>query len=306
MTTTALPSSLAPLAPSQSRLALAQFRLEQRSFWRNRQAAAFSFGMPIMIVLLLGGLFQDNGTVGVGGAQFKSYFVAGMVGVALMSATFVNLAITLAFQRDLLVLKRFRGSPLGPVPLFAGKVLNGIVVGLIEVGLILAIGRAAYDTPLPQNPLPFALAVLVGTAVCSMGGVAITAFIANADSAPAVVNLPYLALQFVSGVFFAFHDMVKPLRFVGDVFPLRWLIEALRASYLGFDYIHTHQIAVQQLTSHDGRTLVPIIVHRPAPVPVHGVHAVTSVGVAYLVLAGWFAVCTLVAIRRFRWEPRPD
>src|SRR5207302_5594358 len=151
-------TALAPRSPVA--LTLTQLRLEQKNFWRNRQAASFSFGMPIMIVLFLGGLFQDNGTVGVGGALFKSYFVAGMVGVALMSATFVNMAINLAFQRDLLVLKRFRGSPLGPGPLFAAKVLNGMVVAVIMVALILTIGRAAYNTPFPQNPVPFVLAVL--------------------------------------------------------------------------------------------------------------------------------------------------
>jgi ABC-2 type transport system permease protein len=287
-------------------LTLAQLRLEQKNFWRNRQAASFSFGMPIMIVLFLGGLFNDNGTVGVGGTLFKSYFVAGMVGVALMSATFVNMALNLAFQRDLLILKRFRGSPLGVVPLFAGKVLNGTVIGAIEVGLILAIGRVAYDTPFPQNPIPFMLAVLAGTAVCSMAGVAITAFIANADSAPAVVNLPFLALQFVSGIFFTFQDIPAPLRYVGDVFPLRWLVEALRASYLGFDYIHTRVLPVTQLASTDGVTLHNITVNRPAPVAVHGLEALTSMGIAYAVMAAWFAACTIIAIWRFRWEPRPD
>jgi ABC-2 type transport system permease protein len=287
-------------------LTVAQLRLEQKNFWRNRQAASFTFGMPIMIVLFLGGLFNDNGTVGVGGALFKSYFVAGMVGVALMSATFANMALNLAFQRDLLILKRFRGSPLGAVPLFAGKVLNGMVIGAIEVGLILAIGRAAYETPLPQNPIPFAIAALFGAAMCSMAGVAITAFIANADAAPAVVNLPLIALQFVSGIFFPFQDIPAALRYVGDALPLRWLVEALRAAYLGYDYIHTRIVPVDQVTSTDGATLHHITVNRPAPVPVHGLEAITSVAAAYAVMAAWFAVCTIIAIRRFRWEPRPD
>src|SRR5258708_36617868 len=80
------------------RLTLAQLRLEQRNFWRNRQSAAFSFGMPLMLVVLLGGLFKGLAPVGVGGASYASYFVAGMVGVGLLSATFVTLSISLACQ----------------------------------------------------------------------------------------------------------------------------------------------------------------------------------------------------------------
>ncbi|HWW54212.1 MAG TPA: ABC transporter permease [Acidimicrobiales bacterium] len=277
-------------------LTLAQLRLEQRNFWRNRQSATFSFGMPLMIVVLLGGLFKGGGgTVGVGGASYSSYFVAGMVGVALLSATFVNLAISLAFQRDLLVLKRFRGTPLGAGPLFAAKVLNGVIVVVIQVAIILAIGRLAYGTAFPKNWPAFLLAILAGVCVFSMAGVAVTAFIANADSAPAVVNLPYLALQFVSGVFFSFQNTPAWLRVVGDLFPLRWLVDTLRAGYLGLDYVHTRRVP---------DLIGPARGTRLAPIHVHGVHAITAMGPAYAVMAAWMGVFTFIALTRFRWEPR--
>jgi ABC-2 type transport system permease protein len=278
-------------------LTLSQLRLEQRSFWRNRQSAAFSFGMPIMLVVLLGGLFKSSGQVGVGGATYQSYFVAGMVGVALLSATFVNLAISLAFQRDLLVLKRFRGTPLGSVPLFAAKVLNGIIIVVIQVALILGIGRAAYHTPFPRNWPAFLLAVLAGVAVFSMAGFAVTAFIANADSAPAVINLPYLALQFVSGVFFPFQNTPAWLRAFGDIFPLRWLVDTIRAAYLGLDYVHTKRVPGAA-----GRGLSAHI----QPTAVHGIHAITSMGICYAVMGAWLVAFTVVAVTRFRWEPRAD
>jgi ABC-type multidrug transport system permease subunit len=150
------------------------------------------------------------------------------------------------------------------------------------------------------------LAVLIGSAVCSMGGVAITAFISNADAAPAVVNLPFLASQFVSGVFFPFQDIPAALRYVGDVFPLRWLVESVRAGYLGFDYVHTKLVSFTRVTSSNGLTFRRSIVSRPAPVAVHGLHAITALWPAYVALLGWFVVFTVVAVRRFRWEPRSD
>ena len=277
------------------RLTVAQLRLEQHNFWRNRQSAAFSFGMPLMLVVLLGGLFKGLAPVGVGGASYVSYFVAGMVGVGLLSATFVNLAISLAFQRDLLVLKRFRGTPLGAGPLFGAKALNAVIVVVLQVAIILAIGRLAYGAAFPKNWPAFLLALVAGVGVFSMAGVAYTAFIANADSAPAVVNLPYLALQFVSGVFFSFQSTPGWLRIVGDAFPLRWLVESLRAGYLGLDYVHT--------------TNVPSALRRTGslhirPASVHGLHAITSMAPAYAVMAVWMVVFTIIALTRFRWEPR--
>src|SRR5881394_937033 len=126
---------------SLAALTAAQFRLQQRQFWRNRQSAVFSFGLPVMFVILFGLLFRGNGTIATGGVSYSAYFVAGMIGVSLLSATFANLAITLAFQRDMLVLKRLRGTPLGPSPIFAGIVLNAVVVVVIQVVIILTLGR---------------------------------------------------------------------------------------------------------------------------------------------------------------------
>lgn len=271
------------MSASAPALTVAQLRLEQKLFWRNRQSAAFSFGLPVIFVVLFGLLFQGNSAGATGGVNYTSYFVAGMIGIAVLSATFANLAISLSFQRDTLVLKRLRGTPLGAAPLFAAKVLNAVIVVVIQVVIILVLGRLMYNTPFPRNPLAFVIAVLVGIMVFAMAGIAMTAFIPNADSAPAVVQLPFLVLQFISGVFFSFQQEPQALRIAADIFPLRWLLDALRAGYLGVDYFHTRG---------------------NVPRPVHGVHAVTAAGPAYLVLAAWMVVFSVIALRRFRWEPR--
>jgi len=296
-----------PVTPAQRRpstaaaspwgLTFAQFRLQQRLFWRNRQSAVFSFGLPILFVVLFGLLFRSNGTSGTGGVAYTSYFVAGMIGISLMSATFSNLAITLAFQRDQLILKRFRGTPLGPGPLFAGIGLNAVVVVAIQVILILALGRLFYGTPLPKNPLAFTLIVLVGIVVFAMAGIALTTFIANADSGPAVVQVPFLTLQFTSGVFFPFSIEPRFLQIAANIFPLRWLLDAIRAGYLGVDYFHTRAV-----TRPGGSGSGPTVSHMPATV--HGLHAITAAGQAYLVLGIWLVVFVVLGVRRFRWEPR--
>jgi ABC-2 type transport system permease protein len=214
-----------------------------------------------------------------------------MIGVALLSATFANLAISIAFQRDQLILKRMRGTPLSAVTLLTAKVANAVVVVVIQVVIILVLGRLLYNTPLPKNPVAFALAIVAGIVVFAMAGIAMTAFIPNADSAPAVVQLPFLVLQFISAVFFPFSSEPAFLRAAADVFPLRWLLDAIRAGYLGVDYFHTHRVV-----GRDGGSQVPVTVR--------GLHAITAAGTAYLVLGIWLVIAIVVAGRRFRWEPR--
>ena len=285
-------------ATGSSTLALtwSQLRLQQRLFWRNRQAAVFSFGLPVLFVILFGLLFRNNGTAGTGGVPYTAYFVAGMIGVALLSSTFANLAITLSFQRDQLILKRLRGTPLGPGPMFAGLVLNAVTVVVIQVALILVLGRLFYGTPFPRNPLAFVLIVLTGIVVFAMAGIAFTGFIANADSGPAVVQVPFLTLQFISGVYFPFGSEPTFLKAVADVFPLRWFLDAIRAGYLGFDYFHTRVLRPGPADGRSTTTSVPTVVH--------GLRAITAVGPAYAMLGLWLVIFVALARRRFRWERR--
>jgi len=53
-------------------IGLRQVRAEQRAFWRNRAAALFGFGFPIMFLLIFGTIFNKqstcvDGTIGASG-----------------------------------------------------------------------------------------------------------------------------------------------------------------------------------------------------------------------------------------------
>jgi ABC-2 type transport system permease protein len=271
-------------------LFVSQVRLEQKSFWRNRQAAVFAFAMPLLLLVLFGSLF--NGTFAPG-TPFREYFVAGMLGVALMSATFTTLAMNLAFHRDLLVLKRFRGTPVTAPVLFAGKVASCIVVVALQTVFVLVVGRVFYDVAFPVNWTAFAIFIVLGIVVFSILGIAYTVVIPNADSAPAIVQLPFLVLQFTSGIYFNLHDSPKFLRLAASLFPLRWLVEGIRVGYLGLDFVH-----VDKLPDPDGTGTVYIPHH------VSGLHAVRTQWLGLLVLAVWLVIGIVVAKRWFRWEKR--
>jgi len=281
-------SPAAASAPPRRRtawpLVAAVVRLEQKSFWRNKQSAIFSFGMPLLFVLIFPNLIGGDSGPGV---PYKSYFVAGMIAVSLVSSTFATLAISVTFQRDLLVLKRLRGTPLTPLMLFFGKVSSAAISVVIQVVIILGIGRIAYQIPMPVNWFTFVLFILLGIVTFSLLGLAYTGFIPNGDSAPALVQLPYLVLQFISGIFFPFEAMPVWLQHVASLFPLRWLADGLRAGYLGLDFLHGQSV---------NGTYVPK--------PVSGVESLTSQWLGLLVLVAWGAAGLIVGLRKFRWEKR--
>jgi ABC-2 type transport system permease protein len=159
--------------------------------------------------------------------------------------------------------------------------------------LVLVVGRLFYDVGFPASWLAFVFFTLLGVLVFSTIGIAFTVFIPNADSASAMVQMPFLVLQFASGVFFSIHDTPVALRWIANLFPLRWLLEGLRAGYLGLDFVH-----VTKAPDPDGSGSVYI------PDTVDGFGAITSQWLGIAVMLAWFCAAALVALRHFRWERR--
>ena len=99
--------------------------------------------------------------------------------------------------------------------------------------LAVAVGLCGIVLPTePTRWLTFAWVFVLGVVGCSLLGIAFTRLIKSAKSAPAMVQLPFLTLQFISGVFFVYTDLPAWLRAVASLFPLKWMAQGLRSVFL--------------------------------------------------------------------------
>lgn len=230
--TYAAPKRAAAL-PSTASLSFSRAALELRSFFRQREAVVFTFSLPVVLLIIFGSIFK--GTVGATGVSFRQYFTAGIIASGIMSATFVNLGVSIAMERDDGTLKRLAGTPMPRAVYFAGKAISSLVIAVFEVAILLAIGVTLYGLALPGTPqrwLTLGWVFLLGVGCCTMLGIAMSSLPRSARSAAAVLNLPYLVLQFISGVYFPFSSLPKWMQEVSALFPLKWLCQGLRSVFL--------------------------------------------------------------------------
>ncbi|MDQ3994846.1 MAG: hypothetical protein M3265_08635, partial [Actinomycetota bacterium] len=89
-----------------TRVFLHELQTDQRLFWRSREAAFFTFLLPIILLVLLGSVYGDDEIEGVGAT---TYLLAGLLGYGVVSTAFASLAISLVIRREAGVLKRIRG-----------------------------------------------------------------------------------------------------------------------------------------------------------------------------------------------------
>jgi ABC-2 type transport system permease protein len=242
-----------------------QIRYEQLSFWRNPQSAVFTFIFPVVFVTIIGALFGGvTKSPYFGGRSALGYYVPTIAALSVLGSCYGQLAVALAARRQNGMLKRARATPLPAWAYFAGLLVHCVLVSVVDIALIVGVGRL-YGLPLPGQWPAIALTLVLGAASFCALGVAVASVIANAEAAPAVAQLVLFPLLFLSGTYMPITS--EALNRITSWLPVRPFNQALLASFGS-----------------------------------HGGPGWQNVGV----LLAWGALGSLVAIRRFRWNPRPE
>ncbi|GAB1820705.1 ABC transporter permease [Herbidospora sp. RD11066] len=258
-------------------IGFARASLETRLFFRQRDAVIFTFSFPIILLILFGSIFAGDfeGT----GITVSQVYSAGLIGAGVMGVAFQTLGIGIAIDRDDGTLKRLAGTPMPRTAYFVGKLVSSLVLSLIQVALLLAVGVFMFGLELPTDvgrwvTLVWVLALGVSSAATL--GIAVSSLPRNAKSAAAVISMPYVILQFVSGVFIPFTELPSWLNNVAAIFPLKWICQGLRSVFLG----------------EGGATL-----------ELTGSYELPKVA---LVLALWLVGGLVLCLTTFRWTSRGD
>ena len=218
------------------RLSFARFVIEVKVFTRIPAQVFFSFLLPVLFLIVFGAVFSGGIEAGDGReVDFIQYFLPGIIASGVMSTTFANLAMAISVEQHEGLLKRLAGTPLPKAAYLAGKVAAAVALTVAQTALMLAVGVIAFGVDLPDGLARWGVFLLVlffAAAVGAALGVAYTRLIRKAGSAPAIVQPPFLVLQFISGVFFRWQDLPPWLQGVASVFPLRWMAEGFRYAFL--------------------------------------------------------------------------
>jgi ABC-2 type transport system permease protein len=249
-------------------LTLSQVRYVNKAYWRSPAAAFFALVYPLMFLVIFTSIFRNSDVqFGAGRVNEATFYVPGMVALAVITVCFNNIAVAITFQRDSGVLKRVDGTPLPRASFFGARILHAVLVSALLVVITAAFGRAFYSADIPTGVTLLRMLVMLAAgaaAFCALG-FAISSVIPSADSSLPIVNVIVLPLLFLSGVFIPLGNNPPAwMVWVGRIFPIRHFLSGMQAGFLGGPFSWTD----------------------------------------VLVVAAWGLAGLLIAIRFFRWEPR--
>lgn len=201
---------------------LAQLRLELTLLARNGESLLLTLGIPILLLVF----FANVDVLPIDGEPI-AFLAPGVLALAVLSTSFVNLAIATGFEREHGVLKRLGATPLGRPRLLAAKTLSILVVEAAQIGALWGIALALGWDPRPQ--LGFLTAVVLGTvafaglALCLAGALKALVTLAAANGL-------YLVLLLLSGMVIPLSELPGPVRALARALPSGALAEAVRGS----------------------------------------------------------------------------
>jgi ABC-2 type transport system permease protein len=135
-------------------------------------------------------------------------------------------------RREMGLLKRLRLSPVPTWILMAAIFLSYMFIALLQMVILLVVGKFGFSVHGPVDVLAFLVTVLVGMLVFTALGLATSTVIPNVDAAGPAVSVVFFILVFLSGLYFYIPPGSGLAQFA-SYFPVRHLILALFASFEG-------------------------------------------------------------------------
>jgi ABC-2 type transport system permease protein len=221
------------------RIGLARTAYELRLFVRRKDALFFTLLLPVMFLLLFCMIFGNEDVEGTN-LRYSQVLLSGILAAGVASVSFVNLAISIANERHEGTLKRLAGTPMPKASYFIGKIGLVLTTVLVEVVLLLLIGVVFFKIQLPTDIrrwITFTWVLVLGSAASTLLGIAVSNVPKSAKSASAVVNLPFVALQFISGAYVPYNQLPAGARAFASVFPLKWMAQGFRSVFLPDSYL---------------------------------------------------------------------
>ena len=259
-----------PVAGGRGRWALASLRVLLRMTWietkllvREPVTLVFSFAFPVLVLVLLGGIFggqrMDGGDYA--GLKMMDWYVPGYIALVIAAIGTVSIPVHVSTYRERGVLRRFRASGVSEWILLGSQFLVGLgtcLVGGLVIGML---GVFAYGAVAPVDPAGVALGFVVAVFAFSAIGVLIASLAPTARAAQGVGLLIWFIMMFVSGTSAPPDILPDWMLALGKSLPLYHTVVALVDPWNGYGVNLLHVVIVGGIgvaTTLDGGRPLPL------------------------------------------------
>jgi ABC-2 type transport system permease protein len=179
---------------------------------------------------------------GVGNIEIRPYFnpesrsvvfvIPGLIGIILTLTMMLFTAVAVVREREHGNLELLINTPVSTPQLMIGKVVPYIVIGMIQLALILAVGKFLFDVPVRGSVAELYLAATFFIAANLALGLFVSTVVKTQFQAIQVTIFFLLPSILLSGFVFPFEGMPLLVQYIGEVLPTTHFIRLTRGIML--------------------------------------------------------------------------
>lgn len=158
--------------------------------------------------------------------------VPGLIGVILTMTMVLFTAIALVRERERGNLEMLIATPVSPWELTLGKVLPFAGIGLVQVSVVLVLGRLLFAVPLRGSLIELYLSALVFIVANLSLGIFLSTLARSQFQAMQMAFFTFLPQILLSGFMFPFAGMPKAAQWLAEILPLTHFLRLVRGIML--------------------------------------------------------------------------
>ncbi len=205
--------------------------MELKLFLREPIVLTFVFAFPVLTVLVLGGVFDDDDP-NFEGVLPSDYYVAAYIAVVIAAIGLVMLPVHLASYRERGVLRRFDVSRYPRWALPAAWILVAMVITIVAVTVLLVTGQLVYGLPRPDDVLGVAAGTLLGAFTFVSIGIVLGLALPSARSAQGLGMLLFFPFFLLGGAGPPPDAMGDSMKSISNAVPLTHVVRSVQEPWL--------------------------------------------------------------------------
>jgi ABC-2 type transport system permease protein len=160
------------------------------------------------------------------------FVIPGLIGIILTLTMMLFTAVSVVREREHGNLELLINTPVSTLQLMVGKIVPYILIGIVQLALVVTVGRFLFDVPIHGSVLDLYLAASVFVAANLALGLFVSTVVKTqfqAMQATVFVLLPSILL---SGFMFPFDGMPRVVQYIGEILPTTHFVRLTRGIML--------------------------------------------------------------------------
>lgn len=200
---------------------LAFLKIDLKLAMRNRAVLFFNYVFPMLFFFFFGWVYKAK----EGGTALLVVTMVTTIGI--LGSGFFGAGMRAVQEREENILRRYKVTPITPVPLLFASIAMGIILYLPTVALVIIFAHLLYGMPIPGNLLSLFLFVCCGAAAFRALGMIIAAVVNSSQEANILIQIIYMPMLFFSGATFPLSLMPNWLQILTQFVPATYLVTGM-------------------------------------------------------------------------------